>query len=70
MQVIAYRSYIGKLQVHVSCQLLRARYRINRCSVHGMTLTDHFIGLNNCKDCSVNCVIAILGIAKCLHSVY
>ena len=38
-----------------------------RCSIHGMTLTDHFIGLNNCTDCSV---ISILGLAKHLYSVY
>ena len=61
---------LGKLQVHEFCQLLHMWCRINRCSVHGMTVTDHFIGLNNCTDCSVNCVISILGIAKCLHSGY
>ena len=36
--------------------------QINRCSVHRMTLTDHFIGLNNCTDCSVNCVIWYSGL--------
>ena len=35
-----------------------------------MTLIDHFIGLNTCADCSVNCIISILGIAKCFYSVH
>ena len=55
--------------MHESCQLSATWCRINRCSVRGMTLTDHFIGLNNCSGTDRR-VISLLGIAKCLYSLY
>ena len=52
---------LGKPHVHEACQLLATWCQINRCSVHGMTSTDHFVGLNNyCTDYS-----DILGTAEC-----
>ena len=37
--------------MHESCQLLHGAELTS--AVHGITLTDHFIGLNNCTDCSM-----------------